>query len=141
MPQSVHPFFVITTSLSRLAYVWYFWGYEGNFFGIKTQLIVTICLSAWVGIQALILLLQYVFGGRVFIPKWIMPKGYSYYRPIPESAIENGECTCVICLEVVPETEKAMVTPCNHAFHEECLKRWMEEKLECPVCRETIPQI
>ena len=32
-----------------------------------------------------------------------------------------------------------MLTPCDHIFHEHCLQRWMEQKLECPVCRTTLP--
>ena len=32
-----------------------------------------------------------------------------------------------------------MLTPCDHLFHEACLQRWMEHKLECPVCRATLP--
>ncbi|KAI8926783.1 hypothetical protein BC831DRAFT_425303 [Entophlyctis helioformis] len=32
-----------------------------------------------------------------------------------------------------------MVTPCHHIFHTECLERWMEIKLECPVCRAELP--
>ncbi len=32
-------------------------------------------------------------------------------------------------------------TPCKHEFHENCLKRWLESKLECPYCRHTLPQL
>lgn len=32
-----------------------------------------------------------------------------------------------------------METPCNHAFHSSCLKKWMEIKMECPCCRVLIP--
>jgi len=28
-----------------------------------------------------------------------------------------------------------MITPCNHAFHSECLKSWLKLKKECPFCR------
>jgi hypothetical protein len=28
-----------------------------------------------------------------------------------------------------------MVTPCDHVFHTDCLKEWMEQKMECPSCR------
>ncbi|KAI8814364.1 hypothetical protein BJ742DRAFT_787266 [Cladochytrium replicatum] len=34
-----------------------------------------------------------------------------------------------------------MVTPCHHIFHTDCLERWMEVKLECPICRTELPPI
>ncbi|GMM47876.1 ubiquitin-protein ligase [Pichia kluyveri] len=34
---------------------------------------------------------------------------------------------------------KYMVTPCNHIFHTECLEQWMVYKLQCPVCRNSLP--
>ena len=32
-----------------------------------------------------------------------------------------------------------MVTPCHHIFHVKCLELWMEQKNECPYCRQKIP--
>ncbi|PGH11278.1 hypothetical protein AJ80_07177 [Polytolypa hystricis UAMH7299] len=34
-----------------------------------------------------------------------------------------------------------MVTPCRHIFHSTCLESWMRLRLQCPICRETIPPI
>lgn len=34
-----------------------------------------------------------------------------------------------------------MVTPCRHIFHSPCLETWMRLRLQCPICRETIPPI
>jgi hypothetical protein len=34
-----------------------------------------------------------------------------------------------------------MKTPCNHHFHEKCLKDWMRIKYECPTCRTEIPPL
>lgn len=34
---------------------------------------------------------------------------------------------------------KYMVTPCRHIFHTECLENWMMYKLQCPVCRTSLP--
>ena len=31
------------------------------------------------------------------------------------------------------------VTPCRHIFHSHCLDSWMKYRLQCPVCRETLP--
>ena len=34
-----------------------------------------------------------------------------------------------------------MKSPCGHAFHPFCFLQWMEIKMECPCCREALPQI
>ena len=34
-----------------------------------------------------------------------------------------------------------MVTPCRHIFHSACLEGWMRYKLQCPICRDTLPPI
>ena len=36
--------------------------------------------------------------------------------------------------------KKYMKTPCGHSFHIMCLKKWMDIRLECPTCRQVIPQ-
>lgn len=56
--------------------------------------------------------------------------------------IEGGELPeCVICyngIDVAGPGEY-MVSPCDHLFHRACLERWMDIKLECPVCRAALP--
>ncbi len=32
-----------------------------------------------------------------------------------------------------------MKTPCNHKYHDKCLKEWMNIKKECPQCRKPLP--
>lgn len=32
-----------------------------------------------------------------------------------------------------------MKTPCNHKYHDKCLKEWMNIKKECPQCRKALP--
>ena len=34
-----------------------------------------------------------------------------------------------------------MVTPCRHVFHSACLEGWMRYKLQCPICRESLPPL
>jgi len=31
--------------------------------------------------------------------------------------------------------KKGKQLPCEHAFHNECLEKWLKGKFECPVCR------
>lgn len=34
-----------------------------------------------------------------------------------------------------------MVTPCRHIFHSHCLQGWMRYRLQCPICRESLPPL
>ncbi|KXS97465.1 hypothetical protein AC578_7356 [Pseudocercospora eumusae] len=34
-----------------------------------------------------------------------------------------------------------MVTPCRHIFHSTCLEGWIKYRLQCPICRETLPPL
>ena len=34
-----------------------------------------------------------------------------------------------------------MLTPCHHLFHSKCLEVWLEQKNECPYCRQRIPPL
>ncbi|KAL4875359.1 hypothetical protein BJY04DRAFT_165509 [Aspergillus karnatakaensis] len=34
-----------------------------------------------------------------------------------------------------------MVTPCRHIFHSPCLESWMKLRLQCPICRESVPPV
>ena len=45
--------------------------------------------------------------------------------------LAESEDVCPICLE---ELKAARVTPCNHLFHEVCLKKWLNVQNNCPMC-------
>lgn len=50
-----------------------------------------------------------------------------------ELVAEDGEVLgCPICMEPLAGAAR---TPCNHCFHEECLAKWCEKHLDCPLCR------
>lgn len=34
-----------------------------------------------------------------------------------------------------------MLTPCSHAFHTNCLEKWLKQKRECPTCRYALPTV
>lgn len=76
------PVYIIATSITRLAIPLYFWGCPHNFLHIQPQPGSAMGLVAWLTIQATILLSQYKFGPRWFIPKAFLPEKYDYYRPI-----------------------------------------------------------
>lgn len=84
----------------------------------------------------------------------------SAYEEIPQTDGSDDYMTkeCVICLSALrylpehlqPATEDIelqikeecpgyFLTPCKHAFHPDCLKRWFETKAQCPSCRTPLP--
>ncbi|KAH7425654.1 hypothetical protein KP509_11G064400 [Ceratopteris richardii] len=43
---------------------------------------------------------------------------------------------CGICLEEFELNDEVHVlTPCDHAFHVHCIRRWIALTMSCPVCR------
>jgi hypothetical protein len=100
--------------------------------------------------QGIVLYLQST-NPRILIPKKYHPVSYNYFRSdSEESYLESRENTCTICMtglnilsnsEPVHNFSKTMHTPCNHPFHQDCLMRWMEIKMECPTCRANIPEV
>lgn len=45
----------------------------------------------------------------------------------------NENNICPICLENNNNLSKTL--KCKHKFHEQCIKQWMLNKFECPLCR------
>lgn len=154
------PMYIIGTSVTRLAIPLYFWGCPKNFLHIHPLPKTVLALVGWIGLQALILLSQYKLGPRWFIPKAFLPEKYDYYRPVEveddeeedveaqnKDAVEGDALVakearreCCICMEcVLVHSRDRMVTPCGHYFHEACLLRWLEVRLECALCRRAVP--
>ncbi|KAJ2549178.1 hypothetical protein EV175_004545 [Coemansia sp. RSA 1933] len=67
----------------------------------------------------------------------------------PSTEADDGNTPdCTICMEsvdaAVPSANQQdraayMVTPCRHIYHTKCLSQWMDIKLECPICRASLP--
>ena len=106
------------------------------------RLKVFVSLVAWQAIQVALLKLQRIKGARCFVPDYLVPKPYDYQRDpahiLRAAGAEGPECA--ICMGPVNAvTGEFMVTPCDHMFHEICLRQWMDLKMECPVCRAALP--
>ena len=127
--------FVILISIQRLFPVWYFTLYKNNILEQFCPRVAIYC-TVYVVAQVIIILLQNRFGGNFFFPKSMRPAAFDYHSlPVPP----NTECA--ICMGQIAEDDDVMVTPCHHAFHTECLSRWMDEQLICPICRAEIPPL
>ncbi|KAL8138621.1 hypothetical protein V2J09_004622 [Rumex salicifolius] len=51
--------------------------------------------------------------------------------------IEGGERekVCAVCLEEFTVGLEAAKLPCSHVFHGGCVRRWLEKRDTCPLCR------
>ena len=53
----------------------------------------------------------------------------------PEDLAPGVDSTCIICLEEIKQAKKLK---CGHIFHLNCLRRWLEQNIQCPTCRDKI---
>ncbi|CAN0152505.1 unnamed protein product [Discosporangium mesarthrocarpum] len=164
---SLHHTYLLGMSASRLVIPLYVYGCPDSFITLlkedyKPNYRECLALVLWMAVQVSLLLAQDRFGPHFFIPKRFLPAKYDYHRPLPpewgtqqaatrtagqdseegrDVDVELGNSPeCVICYNAVdPTLEEPMITPCDHVFHEACLMRWMEIKMECPTCRAQLP--
>ncbi|KAL9992612.1 putative transcription factor C2H2 family [Helianthus debilis subsp. tardiflorus] len=47
---------------------------------------------------------------------------------------EDGEI-CVICRDKYQAEHTIGTLACKHSYHEECIRKWLDEKKDCPMCR------
>ncbi len=60
-------------------------------------------------------------------------------RNLQKSCTESLERCKKKCNREITSDASFMYTPCNHLFHSDCLKAWMEIKNTCPECRRNLP--
>lgn len=47
----------------------------------------------------------------------------------------DAAAQCIICLDHFGVGERAIVLPCAHMHHWECIAPWLVQKLLCPTCK------
>lgn len=134
--------FVPGISALRLVYALYFFGCPSPSFvrtNTDTNWPVLIGLIIFVAVQVAFLMFLDKFGSRSFVPESWLPERYRYNRPLVQDDPEDPP-DCAICFCVLSDSDSSvMVTPCDHAFHEHCLVRWMDQQMKCPTCRGELP--
>ncbi|KAL4464619.1 hypothetical protein ABPG74_011180 [Tetrahymena malaccensis] len=161
--------YVFGILLPRIALPLYMRGCPSNIMNFKPSQEFCVLWVTSFAFQIFIMYLQSKFGPRFFIPSIFLPKQYNYnfvYQYNPEEK-DTDDCSiclgplhlnpmedeppkdnkkCQINLDQKPsyntqliKKKKIYKTPCNHMFHIECLHQWIEVKLECPQCRQSLP--
>lgn len=60
---------------------------------------------------------------------------------LPEITIDSVEKLdgdkkdCIICLTPFAQGDKALILPCIHFFHTNCIKDWFKTQNTCPICK------
>ncbi|CAL8074323.1 unnamed protein product [Calicophoron daubneyi] len=61
---------------------------------------------------------------------------------LPCFAITNSQTeqfkSCAICMEPYQSGESCMQMKCEHVFHTDCLRKWLEQHASCPMCRKDL---
>ncbi len=59
-------------------------------------------------------------------------------RIVPLTLIKKdnifNEELCIICY-VNFKKQNYISLPCNHIYHEKCILKWLDNKMECPICK------
>ncbi|KAL0770773.1 hypothetical protein Bca101_035924 [Brassica carinata] len=61
---------------------------------------------------------------------------FSYKPDNNDTESNNQEIECPVCLRLIPKNVVIKVLPnCKHMFDEDCIGRWLQTQVTCPVCR------
>lgn len=53
----------------------------------------------------------------------------------PQAQIQED---CSICKVDYEESDRLKILPCYHVYHQQCIDRWFEQSVHCPICRKDI---
>lgn len=75
--------------------------------------------------------------GQTVKAEWV-ERGRLYMLRGEKQEETGGECS--ICLLNREKGQRTVVLPCfqEHRFHAECLRSWLKERRECPLCRHSL---
>ena len=100
--------YIISSTLDKLFFAFYFRGYNKNFFRIRGNKTSIAFLSAYILLNILILFFQYLKGPRFFLGKLYKKNEFEFYKTKKELiALINDleKLECAICLTSILETK------------------------------------
>lgn len=71
------------------------------------------------------------------------PASKEFVAKLPKVKVTKEEvdkkAQCAVCMVDLEEDEEVTKLPCDHPFHDGCIKPWLEIHNSCPVCRFEMP--
>ncbi|CAD8134607.1 unnamed protein product [Paramecium octaurelia] len=72
-----------------------------------------------------------------------VPKGLTkqQIKQLPKRTLDHEsmpEDKCSVCLFEFKEEEKVRELPCKHIYHSSCIKNWLQNNKQCPLCKTEI---
>jgi hypothetical protein len=132
--KSVNMRFALLFSIGQLIFTAAMIEYHPIYDGTAVMFMVPV--SIFVALQLAIVWLQNLRGGAFFLPQEMRVTQYDYRGEKPPEGTE-----CAVCLSQIEENEAFLATPCHHFFHDACLRRWIDEQQNCPICRAPLPTL
>lgn len=130
--------------IPHLCVVLYIYGWPGP----AAHLLPTYPWVAFYFLLLFVVLTLFSYLQKIIHPRFYFKTFGDYKRMLymPKRAIaneliaKNEHAECAICLTDLKDSpmESALVTSCNHVFHEKCLLDWLVKHENCPICRETV---
>lgn len=133
-----HVIFMVTPKIAMIGYLRL---YPNNIFRISPEPMFVAIYGSIILIQIAILIIQTRY-----------PRFYSEGGNMRKNSRALGEDdVCPICMghlactnaDISPTfpRKKTIETTCTHSFHTQCLKKWLNKRTDCPMCRHDIADI
>jgi len=78
-----------------------------------------------------------------FQPRGPPPASKEFVDTLPliqiDEITKREAIRCPVCLLDFELEEEALKLPCNHLFHQDCIKTWLKQANTCCVCRHELP--
>mmetsp|Transcript_4193 Transcript_4193/g.5687 ORF Transcript_4193/g.5687 Transcript_4193/m.5687 type:complete len:536 (+) Transcript_4193:22-1629(+) len=75
------------------------------------------------------------------IPEWFCTMLMSSFKKRKPKREKDCFGACAVCQCDYLPSDTVVVTPCNHEFHQECLKPWLSVNITCPQCRFDLSEV
>lgn len=82
--------------------------------------------------------LLHVTTDDIFYYSFIMNKPTIIFKNTINYGISTSKKECIICMQLLLETNSVVILDCGHIYHEICIYKWAIKNNTCPMCREKI---
>ncbi|XP_027911437.1 probable E3 ubiquitin-protein ligase ZFP1 [Vigna unguiculata] len=70
------------------------------------------------------------------IARQLQTKTYLLPNDLEGSTSEERQIDiCIICQDEYKNKEEIGILQCGHEYHTDCIRRWLDEKNVCPICK------